>query len=132
MNKDDLVGSLAYCGLICRLCFLAEHCDGCKTANNRCERNCSDEGCYQKICCERQAFDGCWQCAELSACEQGIYAQGDYSKVKAFALFIREKGPQAFARAVINNTQRGLSVEKGRDYDGKTIAAVLELLRQGV
>ncbi|MCW8799711.1 MAG: hypothetical protein OQK71_02170, partial [Desulfobacter sp.] len=51
MEKKELISSIAYCGLICKLCFLASKCDGCKTANNICDRNLADKGCPQKECC---------------------------------------------------------------------------------
>lgn len=131
MTNEELKQSIAYCGLICRLCFLADKCDGCKSANNRCDRNCSDEGCFQKTCCEQKGYEGCWQCLELHECEQGIFSQGALSKIKAFALCIQEDGVDAFTSYVQRNARAGLSVEKGRDYDGKTISVVLELLRNG-
>lgn len=130
MEPDSLAQSVAYCGLICKLCFLAARCDGCKSVNNRCDQNCSDEGCYQKGCCAQKGFTGCWECAELNSCVAGIYAQGDRSKVKAFAIAIREDGMERFTRNVRAAIARGLSVEKGKDFDGHTIAEVLAMLRQ--
>lgn len=131
MEKETLIQSIAYCGLICRLCFRAGECDGCKTAGNLCEKNCADEGCYQKNCCEQHDFTGCWECPSLADCTQGIYAQGDESKVKAFALCIQQDGAEAFIGYVLRNAVKGLSVEKGRDYDGKSIPKVLRLLKEG-
>lgn len=128
---DNLKFSIAYCGLICRLCFRAAECDGCKTARNLCAHNCADEGCYQKECCRVNGLEGCWQCAELAGCEQGIYSLGEYSKVKAFALCIQQDGMDAFTRCVARNQSAGLSVEKGRDYDNLPIPQVLALLRGG-
>jgi hypothetical protein len=131
VKNMEIQSSIAFCGLICRLCFLAAQCDGCKTANNRCERNLSDEGCFQKSCCQQKGLDGCWQCSDLKDCTQGIYSQGEYSKIKAFALCIQQDGMDAFAADVMRNEAAGLSVEKGRDYDGKLIPVVLRLLRTG-
>ncbi len=131
MDATALKDSIAYCGLICKLCFLAERCDGCKTSNNRCDRNCSDEGCYQKTCCLAQDYTGCWECVDLTNCEKGIYELGDLSKVKAFATCIQEDGADAFIYYVIRNQSAGLSVEKGRDYDGKPIPVILNMLRTG-
>ncbi len=128
-DADDLIESIAYCGLICGLCFLAARCDGCKTANNRCDRNLSDEGCYQKRCCQARGFEGCWQCWNLIDCMQGIYSSGKYSKVKAFAICIQEDGADAFMSYVLKNQAKGFSVEKDRDYDGKLVDEVLAMLR---
>jgi hypothetical protein len=131
MDSSGLKQSVAYCGLICRLCFLASGCDGCRSAEDHCERDRSDQGCFQKGCCREKGLDGCWDCPELAGCTQGIYALGEHSKVKAFALCIHEDGMEAFVDHVRRNARRGLSVEKGRDYDGLTIPAVLNLLRNG-
>ena len=123
--------SIAYCGLICKLCFLASKCDGCKTEFNRCERNLSEEGCIQKSCCGERGFEGCWQCQDLKNCTHGIYSLGDYSKVKAFAICIQEDGIDAFVGYVLRNQSMGLNIEKGGDYDGRLIPSVLKMLRTG-
>ena len=126
-----LIESIAYCGLICRLCFRAHECSGCKSAVNLCEYNCADKGCYQKVCCERHGFAGCWECADLVGCTEGIYSLGDRSKIKAFALCIQQEGVEAFAKYVLRNEGRGISVEKGKDYDDLPIPQVLTLLKMG-
>jgi len=125
----DLVKSIAYCGLICRMCFLKESCDGCRSENNLCERNLADEGCYQKKCCSDKQYDGCWECENIYTCYEGIYSLGEISKIKAFALCIREDGKDKFIEYVMRNAEKGLSVEKGRDYDGKHVSEVLKMLR---
>jgi hypothetical protein len=53
-----LIESIAYCGLVCKLCFQASKCDGCKTKSNICERNLADKGCYQKECCLKKRIPG--------------------------------------------------------------------------
>jgi hypothetical protein len=123
--------SVASCGLICRLCFLADRCDGCKSAINRCEGNCSDEGCFQKACCQANGYAGCWLCTDLERCTEGIYRDGSRSKVRAFALCIRQDGLEAFIGHVLRSQQAGLRVEKGGDYDGLPADVVLRLLRSG-
>jgi hypothetical protein len=67
---------------------------------------------------------------DLRDCTQGIYHLGEYSKIKAFAICIREDGINAFVRYVLRNQEKGLSVEKGKDYDGKPIPVVLKMLRK--
>lgn len=131
MNSNQVRQSIAYCGLICKLCFLADQCDGCKTIRNSCEQNCSEQGCFQKKCCEEKQFEGCWECEGLQGCNQGMYAAGEYSKIKAFALCIQQDGMDAFVSYVLANQAAGFSVEKGRDYDGKPISVVLKMLRSG-
>ena len=128
---ETLCGSIAYCGLVCRLCFRAGECDGCKTARNACDRNCADEGCYQKKCCTEKGIEGCWLCPDIRSCDKGIYFAGNMSKIKAFAICIREDGKRNFIRHIVKNTKRGWSVEKGKDYDDRTIDEVLLMLRKG-
>ena len=130
MNEHfELAESVAYCGLICRLCFLADKCDGCKTDINLCEKNCSDEGCFNRNCCEAKGIKGCYECSELYSCTQGIFSLGDMSKIKAFSICIHEDGMEFFINSVVSNMKKGLSVEKGKDYDGKKIDEVLKMLR---
>ena len=131
VSRAALKQSIAYCGLICRLCFLACKCDGCRSANPHCERDSSDQGCFQRDCCVKRGFEGCWECGNLSGCMQGIYSLGEYSKVKGFAVCIQEDGVDSFVTCVLNNEANGLSVEKGKDYDGKSIPEVLRLLSAG-
>jgi len=54
------------------------------------------------------------------------------SKIKAFSICIREDGIDSFINSVIVNMKKGLSVEKGKDYDGKSIDIVLKMLRNAV
>jgi RimJ/RimL family protein N-acetyltransferase len=131
LSDTEQIASIAYCGLICRLCFRAHECDGCKTANNRCDRNCSDEGCFQKQCCAKKGLAGCWECAELPFCSEGIYSAGDTSKIKAFALSIREDGAETFVKNITACRARGLNVEKGQDFDNRSVANVMTLIRKG-
>ena len=131
LTAKNIAASVAYCGLMCGLCFLADKCDGCKTASNRCDRNCSDEGCQQKNCCEDRKIAGCWECPDLASCEKGIYSAGNMSKVKAFARAIKEDGMDRFTGNVLDCLSNGLSVEKGKDFDGIPIPEVLALLHSG-
>ena len=129
INNSKLSKSIAYCGLICRLCFLANKCDGCRSDKNLCEKNCSDEGCLNRNCCESKGIKGCYECGELYTCTQGIFSFGNMSKIKAFSICIREDGIDSFISSVVANMKNGLSVEKGKDYDGKKIDEVLKMLR---
>ena len=129
MNTNEIKNSIAYCGLICKLCFLASQCDGCKTENNKCDKNCSDTGCFQKICCENKKYNGCWECEKIYECNEGIYNLGNMSKIKAFAICIREDGVEEFIKNIIRNIEKGLRVEKGKDFDNKEIKEVLKMIR---
>ncbi len=134
MNTEhsELSKTIAYCGLICRLCFMADRCDGCTTDSNLCEKNCSDEGCFNRRCCESKGLKGCYECAEIYDCTEGIFSLGSMSKIKAFSICIREDGIDSFINSVIVNMKKGISVEKGKDYDGKSIDIVLKMLRNAV
>lgn len=129
MTNDKIIASVSYCGLICALCFQGSKCKGCKSANNQCPEDLSDAGCYQKGCCQKRGYAGCWECDRLRDCVEGIYALGDMSKIKAFAICMREDGIPYFIERVLANMERGLSVEKGKDYDGKPVSEVLRMLR---
>lgn len=131
LTAENIAASVAYCGLMCGLCFLADKCDGCKTANNRCDHNCSDKGCPQKSCCESRKIAGCWECHDLASCEKGIYSLGNMSKVKAFSTAIKDDGLERFTGNVVACLARGLSVEKGKDFDGIPISEVIARLRSG-
>lgn len=131
LDAHGLTASIAYCGLVCRLCFLADKCDGCKSEKSQCESDMSDQGCYQKQCCITQSLNGCWQCVDLQQCKQGIYSQDNLSKVKAFALYVQKRGPDLFVSAILRNMQEGLSVEKGKDYDNLEVTEVHRLLDYG-
>lgn len=41
MSINEVADSIAYCGLVCKLCHLADTCDGCKSENNCCGRRLS-------------------------------------------------------------------------------------------
>ncbi|MFA7109350.1 MAG: DUF3795 domain-containing protein [Sphaerochaetaceae bacterium] len=131
MEKKELINSIAYCGLICKLCFLASKCDGCKIANNVCDRNLADRSCPQKECCISKNIVGCWECEELSTCELGIYSDNNSPKVKAFALYIQKNGTSKFINSVVRNMKRGISVEKDKDYDRLNIESIHRLLDFG-
>ena len=130
MTSDEVIKSIAYCGLMCKLCFQGAKCRGCKSSNNLCLEDLSDEGCYQKKCCISKGYDGCWQCDEIYTCVEGIYSLGNMSKIKAFAICMKEDGQGYFVEQILKNIERGLSVEKGKDFDNKPIKEVLGMIRE--
>ncbi len=134
MEKDhkikNYIDSIAYCGLVCQLCHKREMCDGCRQGGNACLRNCAIAGCYQKSCCLARGISGCFECDDLIACQAGIYAS-DNPKVKAFAICIQEDGKERFVEYVSRNMEHGWSVEKGGNYDYRSVEEVLSMLRNG-
>ena len=131
MNTSDLTSSIAYCGLICKLCFLADKCNGCKSKCNICDNNLSIERCPQKECSIENGFLGCWECSDLEYCTKGVYSSENSPKVKAFALFIQMYGSPKFIESVMSNIEKGISVKKGEDYDSLDIDAIHKLLLSG-
>jgi len=43
-----------------------------------------------------------------------MYLQGNYSKIKAFALYFKEHGKDVFIGHIVRNNDNGLTVEKGK------------------
>ena len=131
LDKVKIKISIAYCGLICDLCHLADECDGCKSENNNCGKHLSEAGCFQRGCCINKNIDGCWECDDFP-CDKDMYSDRHDPKVKAFARCIREDGAEAFVDYILKNLKRGLDVRYQGDYDSKTESEVLTLLRKGV
>jgi len=50
MDINEVSKSIGYCGLVCKLCHLADKCDGCKSNKNCCGKHLSEKGCYQYNC----------------------------------------------------------------------------------
>jgi hypothetical protein len=46
MDRQALVDSIAYCGLVCGRCHLRTECDSCKNTASLCARS---EVCYQRM-----------------------------------------------------------------------------------
>ncbi|SMD17244.1 DUF3795 domain-containing protein [Sporomusa malonica] len=80
MSVKEISDSTAYCGLVCKLCHLADRCSGCKSELNCCGIRTSEEGCYQYDCCNEKGFDGCWECPDFS-CGKGWIG---YTKLDRF------------------------------------------------
>ncbi len=129
-DKKEITGSIAYCGLICKLCHLSSVCDGCKSTDNNCPKYLSEEGCFQHECCLKKNLNGCWECEEFP-CDNDMYSIESDQKIKAFARCIKEDGAEQFIQYVLDNKERGIDVAIGKDYDNKTEAEVLKLLRTG-
>lgn len=130
-TKEEVANSIAYCGLVCRFCHLADTCDGCKSENNCCGRHVSSDGCYQYNCCVERGLNGCWECQDF-CCEKDIFSNSHDIRLRAFVRCAREEGVGMLAEYVLNNQQNGICYGHQKDYDGLgSEEAVLMLLRTG-
>lgn len=126
MNKQALVDSIAYCGLVCGICHLRAECDFCKSTASLCARS---EVCYQRNCCIKKGLQGCWECSEFP-CKLGMFSDSESPKVKAFARCIREDGIEEFANLILRVLELGLDITQGGGLDNKSEKEVLALLRK--
>ena len=53
---SNSIARIAPCGLVCKLCHLADSCEGCRSENNCCGMRKSAEGCYQYNCCAEKGI----------------------------------------------------------------------------
>lgn len=132
MRAEDIVGSIGYCCLVCKLCGL---CDGCKSENNRCSKQLSPEGCYQHDCCIRKGLTGCWECNDFP-CDKDMFSAGHDLRLKAFVRCTKEDVVEKLAEYLIRNADSGVQYHKDKglsgDYDGLSDEAkVLQILRTG-
>lgn len=120
--------SIAYCGLICDLCYPDGGCS-CKS-NNHCGKRLSSEGCFQYSCCTEKGIDGCWECPN-SPCGKDMLA-ADKVKMRAFVRCIKEDGVEAFIGYLQRNKEAGIVYHRTGvfgDYDLSNETGVLQLLR---
>ena len=126
MNIED---SIAYCGLICAVCFPNGGCS-CKTGNH-CGKRLSPEGCFQYSCCKSKGINGCWECEEAPC---GIdMLSANKIKPRAFIRCIKEDGLAEFCTYIEKNIERGIVYHRNGifgDYDLATEDEVITLLRQ--
>ena len=123
---------VAYCGLSCDHCFLAEWCGSCRTAYNACSyATCSPDGiCPNTSCCREKGLDGCWECGELTGCSKGFYENGkEINAVKAMALFIRRHGRKELT-AVLDRLHRQYDFRKIQEILGDDLEEGLGILER--
>lgn len=132
MDKKDIIDSISFCGLVCKLCHLADECDGCKSSANLCENHSGKwGGCYHRKYCIEQGINGCWECKDFP-CDNDMYGAGHDLKIRAFARCIKEDGPEKFAEHLMENEKHGIKYGFQKDYDIKENEdEVLALLRNG-
>lgn len=129
MDKQELVDSIAYCGLVCGMCHLSAKCDFCKNAASLCTRS---DVCYQRNCCIQRGLEGCWECAQFP-CGEDMHAPPHDLKIRAFVAFIKAEGVEALIDCLMRNEAEGIRYGQGRDYDGKTSEEeVIRLLQTGL
>jgi hypothetical protein len=129
MDKQALVDSIAYCGLVCGRCHLRTECDGCKQTASLCERSAV---CYQRNCCIRKGLQGCWECAEFP-CGRDMHSPSHDLRIRAFVAFIRTEGAETLIDCLLKNEGQGIFYGQDRDYDGrKSEEEVIRLLKTGL
>lgn len=132
MKIKEIVDNIGYCGLLCKLCHLAEDCNGCKSKNNRCQRYLSAAGCYQYNCCRERNLNGCWECDDFN-CGKDMFSDAHDVRLRAFVRFIKEEGLEKLAEYVIENEKIGIKYGYQKDYDGlATEEDVIKLLKTGI
>ena len=130
MNEEEIIRSVACCGLLCNLCQSPEVCS-CRT-NNHCGKRLAPGGCFQHDCCAEKGIEGCWQCAD-APCGKDMLAEGKV-KMRAFITCIRQDGSEQCARYIVRNQKAGVVYHRDGifgDYDLQTEDEVLKLLREG-
>jgi hypothetical protein len=131
MDVEEVKDSIAYCGLVCKFCHVADRCSGCRSENNCCGKRLSESGCYQYTCCQERKFYGCWECLDFP-CEQDMFSDTHDIRLRAFVRCAKEEGFSQLAIYVIKNQQNGIIYGHNRDYDHLgSEEAVLKLLRNG-
>ncbi len=129
MDKQALIDSIAYCGLVCGRCHLRAECDGCRNTASLCDRG---EVCHQRNCCIERRLQGCWECAEF-LCGKDMHGPGHDLRIRAFVAFIKAEGAEALVDCLLRNEVRGIHYGKGRDYDGMgSEEEVTQLLKKGL
>jgi len=118
---------VAYCGLACCVCSENASCAGCR--NDGCSGR---EWCKNYKCCREQGLDGCWECDQFP-CPGSML---DKVRVRAFAEFIRERGPEELMDCLESNERAGLVYHyQGQligDYDVPgTVEGIKCLVRRG-
>jgi hypothetical protein len=127
----ELKESIAYCGLVCKLCHLTDTCDGCKSENNCCGRHLSTEGCYHYTCCTERGLNGCWECEDF-CCKKDMFSNTHDIRLRTFVRCAKEEGIDKLAEYVLKNQMNGIHYGHQKDYNGLgSEEAVLKILRTG-
>ena len=131
MDINEVSESIGYCGLVCKLCHLADKCDGCKSNKNCCGKHLSEKGCYQYNCCLDKNINGCWECEDFP-CDEDMFSNTHDIRLRAFVRCIKEEGAEKLAEYLIRNQGNGILYGHNKDYDNlENEESVLKLLRIG-
>lgn len=85
MDKNEIVVSISYCGLVCNLCHLKSECDGCRNTANKCPNHSGKwEGCYHRNCCIKKNIDGCWECEDFPCKNDMFFSDTHDLRIRAF------------------------------------------------
>ena len=123
----QIANSIAYCGLVCKLCHFADSCDGCRSEKSCCGLRKTAEDCYQYNCCTEKGVDGCWQC-DVAPCDKGMFSVSHDVRLRAFIKYIKENGKDKLAERLYFNMQNGIYYGHGKDYDG--IGSIDEVIKK--
>ena len=131
MSIQAVIDSIGYCGLVCKLCHLANECDGCKSSNNCCGKHLSETGCFQYNCCVSKGISGCWECNDFP-CDEDMFSDSHDVRLRAFVRCAKEDGIAKLAEYIVTNQQKGIMYGHNKDYDNlDSEETVLRLLRTG-
>ena len=131
MRKEEIINSIAYCGLLCLFCRPSAVCS-CRKSNN-CGKLLSPDGCFQYNCCITKGINGCWECPE-APCGKEMLAE-DKIKLRAFITCIKEDGIDRFAEYIVRNAKNGIIYHRNGyvgDYDLVSEVEVIKLVRTGL
>ena len=128
MNKEAIISSIAYCGLVCKLCHLANECDGCKATGSKCSANSEKEkGCYHRNCCIDKGIGGCWECEDFP-CTNSMFIGRTSGEVKGFCS-LKDDGVEKFIEYILKNQERGIPYGL-KGYGQMNEEKVVQTLRQ--
>ena len=123
----DRSKGIAYCGLACAVCGENGNCAGCR--NDGCLNR---EWCKNRNCCQTKGIAGCWLCADFPCTGNML----DKTRVRAFALFIKQHGENLLLDCLEKNERNGIKYHyKDKltgDYDlPETESGIFEMLMCG-
>ena len=99
-TEQELVESIACCGLICRLCPAYERCGGCVHLFNECTDTLSAGICPLFDCTGERKMEGCWKC-ECFPCTKGSFSSSYADHFIAYVRCIQEEGKAGLIRCVV-------------------------------
>jgi hypothetical protein len=108
MDRQALVDSIAYCGLVCGRCHLRKECDGCKNTARLCARS---KVCYQRNCCIQKGLQGCWECDEFP-CGKDMHGPVHDLRIRAFVAFIKTEGTETLVDCLLRMKGGELIMDK--------------------